>query len=486
MTGRSESVAIAVLVLAITGAWAATIRAGHAWVGDDVQYVLHARNVLAGRPYADIGYVYNPGGRIPVSYPPVYPAAIAPLVAFGAGWTALKLLGVACFALSLSCLAWIARGRLSPNARIGLVALVGVNPVLWNLKDYVLSEPLFTLLCLATLGVAEHTTRHGERRQSPWLGALIGLGAYLCYGTRAVGALVLVAVVAADVLRTRALARSLLFAIGVFVPLAVTQNWAVHSEAAHFTYKLTELSAALVATNVLLVYPQILSSFFDPGIGLVVMLGLGAVSLLAAGAGLVASVRERGPGATELFAVGYLGFFLTISHHDVEPIQRYLAPVFPLYALYVVKGLDALAAGRRPAWAPRAAVATFGLLLLASAFRYTNVESAPFERGADGASAQELYGFVRDHTAPDSVLVFFEPRALIYYTGRPSTQFSHDADSIAEHGRFARRVGASYWIDTGELPRHFQRRLRPVFDNGEFQVYPIDELFPRGARAGRS
>ena len=36
----------------------------------------------------------------------------------------------------------------------------------------------------------------------------------------------------------------------------------------------------------------------------------------------------------------YAGFFLTISHDDIVPGQRYLIPIFSIYVFYLVKGLE--------------------------------------------------------------------------------------------------------------------------------------------------
>ena len=72
--------AIALLLIAVW--YALTLREGHAWGGDNAMYLLHARNLLSGMPYTDTGYLYNPAsGRFPVSYPPVFPLLLAPLVA---------------------------------------------------------------------------------------------------------------------------------------------------------------------------------------------------------------------------------------------------------------------------------------------------------------------------------------------------------------------------------------------------------------------
>ena len=71
----------AALLLLVAGWHVLTLEAGGTWYGDSYQLLLHAENLLEGRPYADTGYVQNPERYpAPVAYPPGYPALLAPLV----------------------------------------------------------------------------------------------------------------------------------------------------------------------------------------------------------------------------------------------------------------------------------------------------------------------------------------------------------------------------------------------------------------------
>ncbi len=57
---RNRILATLALVLAITLTHLLTLRPGHEWGDDFSLYVAHACNLVAGRPYADTGYIYNP------------------------------------------------------------------------------------------------------------------------------------------------------------------------------------------------------------------------------------------------------------------------------------------------------------------------------------------------------------------------------------------------------------------------------------------
>src|SRR5262245_8006704 len=54
-------------------------------IGDQAQYVLHARSILAGRAYTDDGYIYTSRVVIsPMAYPPGLPLVIAGVEGVGA------------------------------------------------------------------------------------------------------------------------------------------------------------------------------------------------------------------------------------------------------------------------------------------------------------------------------------------------------------------------------------------------------------------
>src|SRR5690349_18318112 len=71
-------------------------------LGDQAQYVLHARSMLAGRAYTDDGYIYTSHVIIsPKAYPPGLPLVIAAVEGVGAPLIALRLLMIASVVLFL-------------------------------------------------------------------------------------------------------------------------------------------------------------------------------------------------------------------------------------------------------------------------------------------------------------------------------------------------------------------------------------------------
>ena len=95
------------LLLAYALAGIATTSSLIAWGDDWAQYVMHARNLLAGVPYGNIGYLFNPDAANvgPPSYPPGLPLLLVPVMAmFGMNLIALKVACFLCVVLSLPCM----------------------------------------------------------------------------------------------------------------------------------------------------------------------------------------------------------------------------------------------------------------------------------------------------------------------------------------------------------------------------------------------
>jgi len=67
-----------------------TLKEGHNWGGDFAQYIIHALNILNGRPYTD-GIML----KTPLVYPPGFPYLLAPVIQFtGVHFPSLKMLNI--------------------------------------------------------------------------------------------------------------------------------------------------------------------------------------------------------------------------------------------------------------------------------------------------------------------------------------------------------------------------------------------------------
>ena len=111
------------------------------------------------------------------------------------------------------------------------------------------------------------------------------------------------------------------------------------------------------------------------------------------------------------------------------------------------------------------------------------MDFGPFPTGVQTRPATELFEFVRTHTRPDEVCLFFKPRALALYTGRRASAYPLGTDE-REFWQYAESIGAKVMIvregaadrigedQTSEMRAPFAARdVEEVFHNSMFCVY---------------
>jgi hypothetical protein len=467
-----------------------TLRAGQDWsIGDDfAQYILHARNIAEGRPYADTGYLYNPDAAVlgPAAYPPVFPLMLAPLwVAFGLNLLAMKALMVLVFAAALALAARLMRSALSPLECMAIVLIVGLNPFFWEFKDNVLSDlPFLFFCCLALLLAASLVNRLRGNPGSMYWPLAIGLGValYLAYGTRVAGLALALALVGFEVLTQHRVRRPIVLALAVFGVLAALQELlvpGVNGYLQQLRFDPRDVQAQLT-DNI---------RSLSGGFGSLWSVGtLSPLSLVAAtlGFALVASgyiSRFRaGPSILEVFLPVYVAVILAWPRGTE---LRFLIPVIPFTVYYAWIGSRSV---RLPSdWRltrPVAAVVLVGVVLTAYAARYATLDRGPIEAGVGAPDTQALFNFVREGTSSSDVVVFRRPRALALFTGRRSGPYA-PGPAHADVGVYLSEVGADLVISAPQDRRFWNAlagqnpdALTVVFQNATYAAYRVGPLVP--------
>lgn len=470
------------LVLATALAWLATIRPGHDWGGDFSLYLRHASNLAEGRPYGDVVFINNPSYQelSPISYPPVFPALLAPFVAaWGLDMDLLKIPVILCFCGALLGLWALARARLPDPAAAAVVAVVAANPYLWFWKDHIKPEFLFVALCLWALVAARALAGAPARgAREGWLAVGVGALLYLAYGTRSVGILLAPAALGGLIWARRRIDRAACVAALTLGAGLLWQNLAVRTEGSY--QAMFFLDPAVVAENARR-YTRTFAYFWQEvggGVRWVYFVGVGLAAV-----GLLRALwrpprREDGAGgrwrAVEAFTVVYVAIVLVWPHYQV----RFLIPLYVLAVLYAAEG--AMALGVRLPGRARTALALIAcaVFLTTSASRFTRVDAGPIQEGVALPETQAFFDFARS-TAPDSVWIFSKPRVLSLFTDRRAAAWHRPADDADLLGFFD-RIGVDYvvlarWWPPDQqvleplLLRH-RSRFAAVFENRHFLV----------------
>ncbi len=459
----------------------ATLRPGHDWGDDFGLYVAHARNLAEGRPYADTGYIYNPHFPVlsPRTYPPVFPLLLAPVYrAFGLDLAAMKVFVVLLFVAFLAVLALLLRRRLSDPCALACLWLVGLNPYVWQHKDRLLSEVPFMLFAYLALLLVERALDEAPagRRALGWA-VLAGVAAYLAFGTRTAGVVLLPALLCGELLRRR---RPGLVSLGVLLPFAalvLLQRALLPGDASYFDQLRFDLGL-FARTAVDLV--KGLAMFLDNGYLGPVRLALFGCLLALALLGFAARLRQR-PGPVEVFAV--LSFLLLVLWPSAGWDRRFLMPLLPLFFCYAGEGLGRFGTLRLGFRLERPAAVGLALaVLLSYGACGTRMELGPIRQGVGTPEARALFDFVRSRTDRDAVFLFQKPRALALFTGRRASGH-HVPPGDEQMWQYLRQIEATHVVVTpqfadshrvlGSFVARHPARFAPVFHEGDITVYRI-------------
>lgn len=490
---------LGILLLAMAAVHLHTLRPGHDWGGDFSQYVHHAKNVVEGIPYGQTDYIYNRAYATigPPAYPPICPLLLAPAyLLFGLNFEAMKLVMVLSLVLFLLFLFWCLRRELRFEYAVAVVLLVGLNRHWLGAANSIGSDLPFMALLYLTIFVIQkaYDTPAADPPRLRYLapGALL---MYVCYGARTLGGLLLPSVLAYDLLRYRRITRSAVLAGTVFIALAGLQGILVQGNAAYFDQYET---APGVFVHNGLAYLMDAASFWHNGyfqpLGGLLFLSLSALAAL----GYVSSVRRRVT-LLEIFPVLYMIAVLLFPGYAGP---RYLAPLFPLYLLFVFRGLQHAWLVRRTA-VRRTVFASLSVAVIGSYLAACTQLRLDVNEGISKAESLALFRFVAGQTDHDDVLIFIKPRVMSLLTSRRTSAYHMPNDDCLLWDYF-RRIGATYLVvvendaafayaeDPMRLAylRDFVKRnsasLNLAFANADFRVYRIAHRDVRPlTRAGR-
>ncbi|MGH9837768.1 MAG: hypothetical protein ACREEM_03180 [Blastocatellia bacterium] len=473
------------IILAVGAFYLSTIKPGHNWGDDFAMYILHARNIAEGKPYADTGYIYNPRWVIgPVTYPPIYPLLLAPIYKlWGLNLTSMKVEVILIFLLSLFAIYLAFRNELQWPYLPALIALVGFNPQFWLFKDKVLSDLPFLLFSYLSFYLIHEAYQAGRAQTSRIVYALlISVSIYLAYGTRSIGLVLIPCLFIYHVIKNKRAGLFGVFTILLTVAFIYLQTRSSHSDSAYTDHLgINVMNVALAHSRLLI---QCLSWFWDNGYSKVLHLALFAILAGLAVVGCFARIRNKQVTCFELFVPFYLGPFIILP---VSLEVRFVMPIIPLYIFYAFVGIQdisRLAGDRRRVTEKFAFAAVLVAILASYAGQYARLDYGPIQEGIAKTETQQLFDYVKRETGENEVVIFGKPRALSLFTGRAAAIWHYSTED-GELWDFFRKVNASYLVvgpeniepENQTFIRSFvdrnRERLQETFANADFRVYRI-------------
>ncbi len=456
---------------------------------DWAMYVMHARNIVKGLPYTQTGYVFQPESTTEVgarSYPSGYPLLLAPFYAvFGLDIRLFKLLNVAFLVLSLWPVYLYARRTLPPAGSFLIIVAFGFSMLFLELFDGFGSDAPYQLVSFLLLLLLLRIYDRRLNETDPWKwGLLAGFGIAGAYLIRPVGLAFLIAAAGTELLRKRRPTRFLVAMAAAFAPPMLLNNLLLHKDSS-YAYQFT-LSIPLIVRHAV-AYAGYFSYVFASPLSRYFRYLLWAATLLLVLLAISKRIRA-GLGVTEL----YLLVILAVVSIYWAPSPRYLFCVMPIYMVYMLEGFRTLVARVPQRFARPLQGAAAALLLLAPAANAFLVRPDPNDTLVTAPEYEALCAVVRRQTAPNSLVIFWNPRVFALSTGRFSSGWP--AEGPPERMiQYLRRVLPDYIVvDKGRTDdRRFLMpalaagplRFDTVYENDQFSLMRLADA-PQGRGPG--
>jgi len=453
---------------------------GHEWGDDFASYIMQAKSILNGDMQSFVEEntftIYQSTAQIgPVAYPWGYPLILTPIYAAkGISPLALKLPGLIFFVGFLICFYLLMRTRLTRNESLLLVSLFAFDPMLIDFLDQILSDIPFLFFSTLVLLLIVH-----EKKQSLLDYAILGGLIFLAFFIRTTGIVLLVTLVAFHAIRfyRENTERKTIFMNLLVVILSFSVLWFIAysifpSGQDSYFRQLRGFSYATFTRNIsgyFALFPQFFGS--SPGwryvyYALIPFFLVGTWANRNAAQPLI------------IFFVVYLPFMIIWPEWQGP---RFLFPLLPLCIYFAFQGMKFAVNNLPEKYQPLGQWLSYsfwllivGIFLFNSSFNaYVNLRNNRSINGPFDPYSMQVYDYIKEKTAPDSVIVFFKPRAMRLMTDR-NTIMSTECDhmTLGDIIVLSRKVGenqqiAPEEIDSCNLP------LDEVLRNRRFIIYEI-------------
>lgn len=465
----------------------------HNWGDDFAAYLMQAQSIFRGDMQAYVAnntFTMEESSHVfgPITEPWGYPLMLSPVYALlGLRVQALKLVAVACYAALLGIFFFFLRTRLSERESLLLTAVLAFNVGMLGGTDEILADIPFALWSTLSLWLITMPTSRSEPGGNLKHAALVGVAMFAAAFTRIAGFLIFVPAVAAQIsyLRGR-------FPQGVRLwnkirPAAVT--FAVFGTLYGLQMMIFPSVGHVAPFGTITwrsIWENLIGYFWAPAYFLRnIVFGAQAlhVVLLPFFAISVARRRKRDL-PLHLYILATLAI-LIVRQGFAEP--RYLFPLWPLFLLFTYDGMKLAANRLGGAWKSRGlallwnGMLVFAVISVAACLQvsWLNLRARRYDyresRGAFHPTTNLMFEFVREKTAPDSVIIFFKPRAMRLRTGRDSF-FTTQCEDLpkGDYVAIEKSMGGYDQI----LPQEVRRCnpsvvLTPAYEKDQFVVYQV-------------
>jgi hypothetical protein len=486
---KKTAIFLALILLASALLGSSVLTRGHFWGDDFAAYIGQAQSILRGemdRFVTRNSFTVNQSSREeghqmgPAAYPWGFPLLLVPIYALtGLSPLALKLPALLTYLCFLLVFFLLTKRRLTLTESLLAVSLFAFNPELLRSLDDIISDIPFLFFSTLAILLADLYTHETNSKRGQILAALTGASIFVAFFVRTQGLILLGSLLLLQGIRflrqrdgrrqffTDTLVIAVVFgglwgASKMIFPGEQTSYLALYED-----FRMETLTGNIVA------YSKLFGEFFAtlPGQALFFAIFMALFFI-----GLVAHFK------TDLLFVLYIALYLVVLWSWPEwQGYRFLFPMLPFFVYFAIQGISVTLAKMDENQKSRAQKGAYAyLLLIAALFAYNsgwiaygNLRANREINGPFDPLSMETYEFIKTETPPESVIVFFKPRAMRLMTDRDALALT-ECERILEGDYLAlsKKVGENLQIPPEQIDE-CNLRLDKVFENRRFVVYQI-------------
>lgn len=487
---QKKSILLLVLLLFISAFLGSSVLTrGHFWGDDFAAYIMQAKSIQARdmdsfverNAFTVLQSSHEEGHQMgPVAYPWGFPLMLTPVYALiGISPLGLKLPVLATYLVFLVTFFLLLRRRLTMTESLLIVSLFALNSKLLLFLDNIISDiPFLFLSTLAILitDIYVHETRSTQRLT---FAALTGAAIFAAFFIRTQGVILLGSVLLFQGFRflgqrkhPRHLVTDSIVIVAIFGILWGGTSLIFPGGQSSYLALYADFNMAFLMENII-GYSKLFGEFFAALPGQPLFFGVFAVFFFI---GLIARFK------TDLLFVIYTSLYLIVLWTWPEwQGYRMIFPVLPFFIYFSLQGINFILRQFPEFFAMNAKRLVYTMLIIIScAFLFTssknaltNLRSGREINGPFDPYSMATYEFIRNETPPESVIVFFKPRAMRLMT-------DHDALALTECERLlegdylalSKKVGENLQIPPERIAE-CKLPLNIVFENRRFVVYQV-------------
>lgn len=468
-----------VIILLSLAIGSSVLTRGHEWGDDWASYTMQAQSILNDKTHEFIERntftIFESSFQLgPVAYPWGYPLILTPAIALkGVHALPLKLPGLFLFAGFLFCFFLLIKDRLTRTESLFLVSVFAFNPTLITFLDQILSDiPFLFFIFLGLLLII-------KLKSGAWNSIVLGVVIFFAFFIRTTGIILLASFLVYQAFHfyrerseRQAIVRDAVIVTASFIFLWLALSPFFPNGQGSYFRQLMGLTPEIFFSKNLPGYFDLFWQFFGlapawiyPYYVLIVFFIIGLWTRRSADQFII------------IFFVLYLTAMLFWP--EWQGI-RFIFPLLPIFIYFAFQGIAA-SINKLPEqyrsfskgisyifW-----IVIIGIFLYnSSTHAYFNLKDDRKINGPFDPYSSDVYNFIRIKTPPDSVVVFFKPRAMRLFTDR-NTLMSTDCERL-KLGNYA---VISYKAENSQIPPDEIGKcglgLLKVFENKRFIIYEI-------------